>query len=628
MISWEENDELFVKGHLSDGKLLLYLDGELSPNEATQVQKHLVACWSCRMNADHVQNAVFAFIKYRNESLRLLPPPSSDEREFALAMQSLRERLGKRSQLASLNDFLRQILLVVRPATLRPSIWAMTGLSVAFVAVAFFIWSDRVPVITASQLLEKAIEAQASEVGATDQPVIYQKLRIRCGARAAMMELWHDKANSRFRQIVGSARDGIMRESSKVDEVALMSELMAVLRANHLNPQQPLSAASFQAWRQSLKSKHEEISRSQKENGATLTLSVTTVANVAVGQIIEASLIVTEHNWRPREQLLKVQGEKEIREYHLSETAHEVHSLTMSDVFQEPPSMIATMQISETNSLGVNHLPTKAELQNAEVAAMYLLHQLKADLGEQIEISRESNEQIVVRGQVDTAERKWELIAKLKEIPFVVVQIYTFNDAPIRSIPRHMSVTKALPSRVENTVAINMFDHLLARYFVEHGKAMGKDTMSINRRIEQMANRAFAEASAAMASGWALRRLVERFNDDQDELMGAAATSQVREIINDHLTEINTRNRNLRILLEQPLITIAGTHNCSPPLIETVKGDRKERVMRLFKAVEQIQRLSYRMFDSEQTFAATPEAGACLMLQALAQLDTARLAVK
>lgn len=50
--------------------------------------------------------------------------------------------------------------------------------------------------------------------------------------------------------------------------------------------------------------------------------------------------------------------------------------------------------------------------------------------------------------------------------------------------------------------------------------------------------------------------------------------------------------------------------------------------MRLFKAVEQVQRLSYRLFDAGQTFAASPEEAARLMLQALAQLDTACLALE
>jgi hypothetical protein len=50
--------------------------------------------------------------------------------------------------------------------------------------------------------------------------------------------------------------------------------------------------------------------------------------------------------------------------------------------------------------------------------------------------------------------------------------------------------------------------------------------------------------------------------------------------------------------------------------------------MRLFKAVEQVQRLSYRLFDSRQTSAASPEEAARLMLQAIEQLDAASLALE
>jgi hypothetical protein len=638
MTSWDENEGHSAEGHLPEGKLLLYLDGELPPKEAALAQEHLTACWSCRMNADRVQEGVFAFVKYRDQALRSLAAPPSDEKRFARRLEDLRERLGKRSWLAHLYDSGRRIFSAARLAELpHPLVWALACLVASFAAIAFFTWSDRVPVVTASELLQKASEAEARELRATAQPVVYQKLRIRRGARVATWELWRDTANARFRQSIAtagkSAAEGLMRESG---DAALTAELMEVLGANRMNPQQPLSAASFEVWRQSLAEKREEVSRSQTEAGETLTLRVSAVAETAVGQITEASLVVRGRDWRPQAQSLKVRGENEIREYELNETAYEVIPLAVLTVFAEPAPAAtripAAPPLTVATPLAANPLPTSAELRNAEVAALYALHQLKADLGEQIEIARESNEQIVVRGQVETPQRKQELIAALKGIPFAAARIQTFDEATAQAAPKQPPATIApLPDANGDRApdaGVNLFERRLARYFAERAGTASEDAAAINRRIAQMANSAFAESSAALASGYALRRLAEQFDDGSDEQMSVAAAARLREVISNHLAEINTRSRNLRTLLEPALISIAGTQTGASPSPQPAEGTRKARVMRLFKAVEQVQRLSYRLFDSGQTFAASPEEAARLMLQASAQLDAARLALE
>ncbi len=640
MTCWDENEGRLAEGHLPDGKLLLYMDGELPPKEAALVQEHLTACWSCRMNADRVQEAVFAFVKYRDEALRSLAAPPSDEKRFARRLDDLREQLGKRSWLEQLYGSWSRMFSAARlVAAPRPLVWGMAGLAIALAAVALFTWSDRAPVVTASEFLQKASEAQARELRATAQPVIYQKLRIRRGARVATWELWRDTANEGFRQSMKnvtqgeSATEGAMRESPESGDAALASELMEVLRANRMNPQQPLSAASFETWRQSLAAKREEVSHSQTEAGETLTLRVSAVAETAVGQITEASLVVRGRDWRPQAQSLKVRGESEIREYELSETAYEVIPLAALTVFAEPaPKPSATRIPEAAPSPAAPPLPTGADLQNAEVAALYALHQLKADLGEQIEIARESNEQIVVRGQVETPERKRELIAALKGIPFVAARVQTFDEASAQAAPAPPAVATiaSLPDANEDrapAASVNLFERRLARYLAERAAAP-EDAAAINRRTAQMANSAFAEASAALASGWALRRLAERFDDGTGEPMSAAADARLREVISNHLAEINTRSRNLRVQLEPALISIAGTQTGAASLPQPAEGTRKARVMRLFKAVEQVQRLSYRLFDSRQTFAASPGDAARLMLQTLAQLDAARLALE
>jgi hypothetical protein len=633
MTGWDETES-----HPAEGTLLLYLDGELPPKEAALVQEHLMACWSCRMNADRVQEAVFSFVEYRDEVLRPLTiPPPLDEQNFVGRLRRLGDQLGKQSWLAQLYGLRSWFFSDARFAALpRQLIWTAPGLIVAFAALALFTWSDSAPVVTASELLQKASEAQAREIDVKNGPVIYQKLQVRRGQRTATWELWRDTANARFRQTVENAMG---RSARGTDEAALLTELTEVLRANRMNPQQPLSAASFEIWRQSLPVKREDVSRTQTGAGETLTLRVLPVAEPAAGQITEASLVVRARDWRPLAQSLKVRDANEIREYELNETAYEVMPPAVLTVFTEPSPLSTATTATRTERLlaeasptpSLKSLPTAAELQNAEIAALYALHQLKADLGEQIEVARESNERIVVRGQVETPDRKRELIAAMKEIPLVASRIQTFDEAaqtPRTQKPATVATSSESNDNDAPAAGVNQFEQRLARYFAERGDVAQQNTAAGARRIAQLANSVFTESSAALANSWALRRLADRFDESDDEQVDAAAAARLREIINHHLTAIGVRTRNLRSQLEPALVSIAGARVETAPAPQPADGTRKARVMRLFKAVEQAQRLGYRLFESGRFLSEAPEQAARLMLRELAELDAARLALE
>jgi hypothetical protein len=271
-------------------------------------------------------------------------------------------------------------------------------------------------------------------------------------------------------------------------------------------------------------------------------------------------------------------------------------------------------------------------LQNAEITALYVLHQLKADLGEQLEVERESGERIVVRGQVETPERKRELIAAIKDIPWVEVRIHTFDEgarhpagikAPATTVTNSESNTNADPA-----AGVNHFEQRLANYFAERADPAQKNRAAINRQIIQLANSVFAESSAAMANGWALRRLAERFNGSLDGQVNAVAAGRLTEIFSGHLLEIGVRNRKLRAQMEPVLVAIAGTRAEAAPSPRPADGTRRARIMRLFDAIEQAHQLAYRLFDSRHPLAASPEQAASLMLGALAQLDAASRALE
>src|SRR5262245_49067706 len=76
--------------HSSDDELLLYLDGELTVKEAGWVRTHLEGCWSCRMRAEKIQEAISSFVEFRDHvRTPELPPPPGGWRKFELSLGSL-----------------------------------------------------------------------------------------------------------------------------------------------------------------------------------------------------------------------------------------------------------------------------------------------------------------------------------------------------------------------------------------------------------------------------------------------------------------------------------------------------------------------------------------------------------
>ncbi len=85
--------------HPDDGDLLLYLDGELEITKAETTRHHLDSCWTCRMRASNIQNAILEYARER-ERWPIPEPPSSwrdltgdFERVHAIQSPSLLKRI-------------------------------------------------------------------------------------------------------------------------------------------------------------------------------------------------------------------------------------------------------------------------------------------------------------------------------------------------------------------------------------------------------------------------------------------------------------------------------------------------------------------------------------------------------
>jgi anti-sigma factor RsiW len=89
-------------------QLLLYVDRELAPKRAAQIEKHLGACWSCRAHVNKIEKSIVDFMEFDGAMLtpRLSPPPNS-WRSFDGTLRRVVTESGRRSLLSIVLGSLR-----------------------------------------------------------------------------------------------------------------------------------------------------------------------------------------------------------------------------------------------------------------------------------------------------------------------------------------------------------------------------------------------------------------------------------------------------------------------------------------------------------------------------------------
>ncbi len=426
MDSISKNELSGNNGHPSEDELLLYVDGELEAKATNHVRNHLEACWSCRVRTEKIEETISSFIDYRNQVLKpLVEQPPHGWRGFDGRLNRLANEVGRPSVLASLRGTLGRIFSaptwergrLLRVIDSRVLLRPVAGIVVVSLIVGLLIYFNRTPVVSASELLQRANDAQQHAIVATTQAVVYQKLQVKRKTTASSTpetltwEVWNDTTNARSREAVElSGNRQLIDEAIHVKTPlpnhtttlpASLWSLANILRANHMNPAMPLSAASYDAWRKSVEARHDEVTKNKLTDGHdAFTLRTVSGDQVNAGEIIEASLVIRAVDWHPVQERLLVKGNQGDEEFELSETAYSVVSLNTlaPEIFFEQPNVAASPISSpapiakkETETAlapvaqPLNPVTATADL---EVEVLRLLHEVRADLGEQISATR------------------------------------------------------------------------------------------------------------------------------------------------------------------------------------------------------------------------------------------------
>lgn len=191
---------------------------------------------------------------------------------------------------------------------------------------------------------------------------------------------------------------------------------------------------------------------------------------------------------------------------------------------------------------------TPARLVQTEVAALYRLSELGADVGEPIEIVRTPGGQIRIAGTVASEARKIQIVTALQNMPdHQLLQVDLATQGSIRvPIPSsHLAVPATSVYNVAHTAP--PAEPLLRGYFV----AKGLTGNQIDAAVTHFSTEAIDHAQRALQNAYALDRLGASFSPNELRAMGPIAQQQWSEMVAQHATALETELDELQRQLAQ-----------------------------------------------------------------------------
>jgi len=553
--------------HPAEEKLLSYVDDELSGRQASRVRAHLGACWPCRTSLDRIEQTIALFVEFQNQILApATPPPPGNWSGFGDRLRRADEVRAARpkSRLGSIAHRWNSFFTSLRPSNWSPPTMRGFAVSVAALVIVAVVWQlIAVSTVTASELLDKALTSEQTAVEAVSQAVVYRKLRVqRQGGEAFDLEVWRDAANGRYKRLSPPAIAG-----------GAISGFSNALARNRMDARKPLSAESFKNWHDSLVNKTDNVERATGADSQSI-VELTTVTNSAKqnGDLIQAILRVRESDYHAVSEELRLKNGESEETYSLTELEFRVVSLSdlRPDFFDNAvtpqiadghtSSLVASPETSPETEASVTAPPPAAMTGSApnaaiaenEIEVLQILNQVKADLGEQITVTRE-NGFLFVRGIVETDSRKREILNALQPVAGragVRIEIHTLAEA--LTAERNKSKRPTSVEKLETDSDASAVESELVQHFgsVEAARAFSTRVVSRSRN--------------AQTRIYALKRLVAQFSTEELKQMKPDARAKWLAIVARHAAAYRAEIEGLRVELQDVFGAVGGGSAATP----------------------------------------------------------------
>jgi anti-sigma factor RsiW len=521
---------LLEAGHLPDETLLQSLDDELSQKDASLAEAHLYSCWFCRARREEISHAIAAIVEHQNAvAAPYLPPPPDDRRIFLARLDALTTELG--------NPFpfereIQRLFQFMKSAQRGPLAWAAAALLLV-VTVTMFYDLRKPHIVSAKELLDLAAASEENGLKARPQSVVIQKVRVQVNGKTLTNTIYRDVAHHR----VASRTDAAGQDAADVKEIFLRSSF---------GWDTVLDPDAYGRWRASLPNENDSV---EHVGGDMLRLETRSAA----GPVVEASLTVRTNDFHAVEESLRLRDNAQIQVVEESWVVVENASVP-SDIFgpaeAEPPGALTAGLPLITNK---NSLPRESDLANSEMEAQSALHDLGADLGEQIGLTIRPDRVISIDGVLSDDARKRQLTDALQGIHYVQLHLLTVDEAAAqeeqterRSGANQLARTDQPLVQLAASAAPLLESQLRSRF-------PDKD-----QRI-QYVNQTLSLAQLASGRAWALNRLADQYPPEKIALLNGIERSKLHMLLTDHISALREDTSALLNQLGQILSLTSNT---------------------------------------------------------------------
>jgi RNA polymerase sigma factor (sigma-70 family) len=323
-----------------------------------------------------------------------------------------------------------------------------------------------------------------------------------------------------------------------------------------------------------------------EERSTTYIITYEKVRSVGASRLLKATLTLTKSDLHPIEQTLLVQRGNESREYRFGEANDELLPAKAAAFEIEPELVGGAREPGRTGDWALRDLTTSrvpptpststppAASAELEVDVAYLLNQAKADLNEQVALTRSAGGSLRVEGVVDTQQRKEEFLRALAPVsnnPAVIIEIRTVAEATRRAAAGPVTVQEA--EETGNTVAA---DEELRAYFTK--KNQGPVDEAIRAYSSQVVNRAYSALFHAIE----LKKLINRFSSVDMRTIAPDARAKWLSMLRQHASAFARENALLRQQI-QPIFFPGSALSVAEEFSIQSDGDLARAVERLFR---------------------------------------------
>jgi DNA-directed RNA polymerase specialized sigma24 family protein len=256
-----------------------------------------------------------------------------------------------------------------------------------------------------------------------------------------------------------------------------------------------------------------------------------------------SAVLVLDHHLRPVSELLRLHGDAAIQEarYLLANDERRPNSAVPDSIFHLMETEMRSAGTQANGSAANQHQEAAGvdvRLIQTQIAVLHKLNELNADTGEPIEVTRTSDERILVSGSVAENTRKQEISSALQAMPdHELIDIHLASQHDLRmSLPAFRKMRSPATSVYNIGQAEAPADPILRGYFGSKGWSSDR----VNASVAQFSQDALEHARRALQHAYALDRLGRAFSAEELRAISPTSKRQWAEMLARHAAALES----------------------------------------------------------------------------------------